>query len=36
MEVRTLVAEQAEDILPMLRKALAEADRVKDTVDPRL
>ena len=36
MEVRTLVAQRAEDILPMLRSALAEADRVVETVDSRL
>lgn len=36
MEVRALVAERAEDIVPMLRQALAEADRVKEIVDQRL
>ena len=36
MEVRTLVAERAEDILPMLRKASAEAERVVETIDSRL
>ncbi len=36
MEVRTLVAEGAEDIVPMLRRALAEADHVQETIDHRL
>ena len=35
-EVRTLVTEHAEDIVPTVRQALADADRVKETVDPRL
>ena len=36
MEVRTLVAERAEDILPMLRMALPETGRTQEAVDNRL
>ena len=39
MEVRYLVAERAEDIIPMIREALAKSERsrsVKETVDDRM